>query len=334
MPRNKSRTVIIRTATASDLPAIVSLSSGMDHRTPAVIPNKHRQHGSELRERLLDGCVLSAEREGEIIAAAGIDLENGVLSVLVFTNPATANALFAKLVVQAERLAACFGMRRLDVAVTPAVDKWFAWLGYTPGPGAMGQSPSARKRQRIHFSRSLLRRQTRFARQIRAIGEQLGIPDDYGRRHRLALQNEASQLSSIGPDVFGREQFLAPNCAAAWFGMRAAAFEAGAELQAVSAFRSVGYQRELLQKKLDKGLTMLEILLVSAAPGYSEHHSGYALDISTPGFAPLQEEFENSPAFTWLQKHAGTFGFRLSFPQGNRHKLAYEPWHWCYAGKS
>lgn len=335
MPRSKSRKTSIRTATMSDLPAIARLCSGTDKknsRTPAVIPFQARMSSTGLRERVLDACMLVAEREAAIIAAVGIDLESRAINELAFVNSAVARECFSRLLAGSERLAVSFGLQRLKVAMTPAVEKWFTRLGYVPEYATSGLPARPGKGRRNFLGRSLLRRQTRFGRQIRAVGAQLGIPEDYGRRHRLPLQYEANHLSSIGPDVFGREQFLAPRCAAAWFRLRAAAFEAGAELQPVSAFRSVGYQRDLLQKKLDKGLNMQEILKVSAAPGYSEHHTGCALDVSAPGFAPLEQEFEHSPAFAWLQKHAGTFGFRLSFPRGNRHRLAYEPWHWFYAG--
>jgi len=72
------------------------------------------------------------------------------------------------------------------------------------------------------------------------------------------------------------------------------------------------------------------IFCASAPPGYSEHHSGRALDVTTPGATPLQEEFEGTPAFAWLSKNAASFGFALSYPRGNRHGFMYEPWHWCY----
>jgi len=76
---------------------------------------------------------------------------------------------------------------------------------------------------------------------------------------------------------------------------------------------------------------MNAILAVSAAPSYSEHHSEHAIDITSPGYAALEEEFERSPAFAWLQRRAGEFGFTLSYPRGNRHGIAYEPWHWCWS---
>lgn len=112
--------------------------------------------------------------------------------------------------------------------------------------------------------------------------------------------------------------------------MRSAAANDGIELQVVSAFRSASYQLLIIERKLERGQSMDEILRVSAAPGYSEHHSGRVVDVTCPGFAALEEEFENSPAFAWLQHEAAAFGFALSYPRNNIHDIAYEPWHWCW----
>jgi D-alanyl-D-alanine carboxypeptidase len=161
------------------------------------------------------------------------------------------------------------------------------------------------------------------------LGE-LGIPPDYAERCGLPLQAEAAELCSIGPDIFNREQRLLPAAAEAWQAMLAAAAGEAIELQVVSAFRSVDYQADLLRRKLEQGQCLSEILLVSAAPGYSEHHSGRALDLTTPGYAPLENEFEQSEAFAWLTAQAGRFGFVLSFPRDNPHGIAYEPWHWAW----
>jgi D-alanyl-D-alanine carboxypeptidase len=112
--------------------------------------------------------------------------------------------------------------------------------------------------------------------------------------------------------------------------MREAARENQVTLEIVSAFRSADYQLGILRAKRERGLSIAEILRVSAAPGYSEHHSGRAVDLTTPGHAPLEEEFESSRAFAWLRKHAKRFGFALSYPRRNAHGIAYEPWHWCW----
>jgi D-alanyl-D-alanine carboxypeptidase len=141
---------------------------------------------------------------------------------------------------------------------------------------------------------------------------------------------EAGSLVSIGPDIYQRDQRMVPEAAKAWRLMVESAADDDVVLQAVSAYRSVDYQAGIIRKKLERGESFEEILRVSSAPGYSEHHSGRAIDITTPGCAVLEEEFEESRAFSWLAAHAGRFGFHLSFPRGNPHGVAYEPWHWAW----
>jgi len=158
----------------------------------------------------------------------------------------------------------------------------------------------------------------------------LGVPRDYGRARGLPLVREPRRLACIGPDIHQRLQWLVPRAARALAHMVAAAAGDGVALQPVSAFRSAEYQLGILRRKLERGQSIEEILRVSAAPGYSEHHSGRAVDLTTPGHAALEEVFEQSPAFAWLEANAARFGFALSFPRGNRHGIAYEPWHWCW----
>lgn len=157
----------------------------------------------------------------------------------------------------------------------------------------------------------------------------LGIPRDYGRTRKLRMQREPARLVAIGTDIHGRTQWLQPRAARALARMREAAAGDGIELQIVSAFRSIEYQLGIVERKRARGLSIDEILRASAAPGYSEHHSGRCVDFTAPGFDALEQEFERSPAFAWLQRNASRFGFTLSFPRGNIHGIAYEPWHWC-----
>ena len=141
---------------------------------------------------------------------------------------------------------------------------------------------------------------------------------------------ESAGLLSIGPDIYQRDQRLLPGAAAAWRAMRDSAAREDVELQVVSAYRSVAYQEEIIRRKLENGQEIGNILQVSAAPGYSEHHTGRALDLTTPAYPVLEEEFEKSDAFKWLTDHAGKFGFRMSFPRENPHEVTYEPWHWAW----
>lgn len=171
---------------------------------------------------------------------------------------------------------------------------------------------------------------SRFAERIRQIHQQLCIPEDYPQRTPLELHDEPHELVCTELDFYGREQRLTPQALAAWQAMKDRAQAEGVEIFLISAFRSIDYQSQLIRRKLDAGQTLEQILRVNAAPGYSEHHSGRAIDIGTSGCPALEEEFENTAAFHWLQKHAGEFGFILSYPRENACGISYEPWHWCY----
>lgn len=164
---------------------------------------------------------------------------------------------------------------------------------------------------------------------LEALFDELGIPRDYSERRGWPAYPEAEELVEVGPNVIGRVQRLTPRAARQWRAMRAAAAMDGIELLLVSGFRGIEYQAELIRNKLAAGKSIEEILAVNAAPGYSEHHTGEAIDLATPGCRPLTEAFEDTPAFDWLGRWAGKFGYRLSYPRDNPQGFVYEPWHWA-----
>ncbi len=137
-------------------------------------------------------------------------------------------------------------------------------------------------------------------------------------------------LIDIGPDRYGRPCRLQPAAAHAWQRMHAAADAAGIELELVSGFRSVGYQQAIWRRKLARGQDPLQIAQVSAIPGYSEHHSGRALDLASGPDPVLEQSFAKTAAYRWLQAHAARFGFRESYPPNNPYGIVPEPWHWCW----
>jgi D-alanyl-D-alanine carboxypeptidase len=167
---------------------------------------------------------------------------------------------------------------------------------------------------------------------LRELHRELGIPEDYGRAGGMPVFEEADELVEVGPNLVGRMQRLSPETAASWAAMVDAAAVDGVRLLIVSGFRSVDYQARLIRKKINAGQKVRDILTVNAAPGYSEHHSGRAVDIATPGSRPLSEEFERSDAFRWLTKNAAAFGFSMTYPRDNPYGVIYEPWHWAKNG--
>jgi D-alanyl-D-alanine carboxypeptidase len=158
----------------------------------------------------------------------------------------------------------------------------------------------------------------------------LGLDDSYGQRSGLALVAEPALLGFAGVDRYRRPLWLDPRAARAWAHMRHAAWRDGIVLEAISGYRSHDDQLGIFERKLSRGLSVDEILTVNAAPGYSEHHSGRALDIGAPGEPPAEESFERTPAFAWLRDNAAGHGFAMSYPRDNPHGIVYEPWHWAF----
>jgi len=158
----------------------------------------------------------------------------------------------------------------------------------------------------------------------------LGLDDGYGARAGLPLVPEPTRLSLAGFDRYRRPLWLLPQAARAWAHLRVAALRDDVVLDAISGYRSHDYQLGIFERKLARGQSVDEILTVNAAPGYSEHHSGRALDIGTPDEPPAEESFERTPAFDWLRRNAAAYGFTMSYPRDNPHGIVYEPWHWCW----
>jgi D-alanyl-D-alanine carboxypeptidase len=109
----------------------------------------------------------------------------------------------------------------------------------------------------------------------------------------------------------------------------------GVSLMAISGFRSKEDQRQLFfEISRQRNQTPAQRAKVSAPAGYSEHHTGYALDIgdlNSPSTI-LDPRFDQTAAFRWLEQNASKYSFELSFPQNNTQGVMYEPWHWRFVG--
>jgi zinc D-Ala-D-Ala carboxypeptidase len=117
--------------------------------------------------------------------------------------------------------------------------------------------------------------------------------------------------------------------------MEADAAAAGVRLVPISGFRSVAEQNELFFKvKEQRNQAVSKRAEVSAPPGHSEHHTGYAVDIGDADRPEtnLSQSFEDTPAFAWLSANAAKYSFEISFTRGNTQGVSYEPWHWRFVG--
>ena len=116
--------------------------------------------------------------------------------------------------------------------------------------------------------------------------------------------------------------------------MRDEAKKNGIYLVFLSGYRSINLQNEIFYSlKSFRNQEAAERARVSAPPGYSEHSTGFAIDIgdATQRETDFETEFENTDAFKWLINNAAKFHFKLSFTKDNKF-IDYEPWHWRYEG--
>lgn len=141
-----------------------------------------------------------------------------------------------------------------------------------------------------------------------------------------------AQLQSISSD---RRLKLRKSAARQFLAMVAAARRSGVVIVPISGFRSIQDQQHLFfDVKAERGQTATKRAEVSAPPGYSEHHTGYAVDLGD-GRVPatnLNTKFDQTQAYQWLSANAARYSFELSFPKNNPQGVSYEPWHWRYVG--
>lgn len=152
--------------------------------------------------------------------------------------------------------------------------------------------------------------------------------------HRAYEEAPESELVELS---YNREIQLRATAAAEFEALMVEAEAQGIYPVPLSGFRSVADQQYLFfDLKAERAQSAATRAEVSAPPGYSEHHTGYAIDIGDANFpdTDLEISFEETPTFQWLAQNAPRYSFELSFPEGNPQGIQYEPWHWRYVGDS
>ncbi|MBE9208731.1 D-alanyl-D-alanine carboxypeptidase family protein [Nostoc sp. LEGE 06077] len=165
-------------------------------------------------------------------------------------------------------------------------------------------------------------------------GNSAGNPQDNNAVLGHLAYPEAPE-SELAPITADRRIRMRKASAEKFRAMTQAARSAGVILVPISGFRAVKEQEQLFfEVGAQRNQTPAQRAALSAPPGHSEHHTGYAVDIGD-GSAPatnLQADFDKTKAFGWLQANAARFGFEMSFPKDNVQGVSYEPWHWRFVG--
>ncbi|MFM2380459.1 MAG: hypothetical protein RLZZ143_3042 [Cyanobacteriota bacterium] len=120
------------------------------------------------------------------------------------------------------------------------------------------------------------------------------------------LPYEEAPETELAPITGDGGMRLRKPAAKAFIEMQSDARRSGVILMPISAFRSKATQEKLFfEVKKQRNQQTRKRAEVSAPPGHSEHHTGYAIDIGD-GRAPatnLNLSFANTAAFRWLQNN-------------------------------
>ena len=167
--------------------------------------------------------------------------------------------------------------------------------------------------------------------ELSAIHRSLGIGDEQLKRNRLSYCEQAKleDLEIVDLDFMGRVFVIDKRVTSAWRDLRRAATADGILLQSASGFRSYAHQSKLIENLLAGGRELNDILTGTAIPGFSEHHTGRAIDIVADPKIP-ENEFHLTDTYKWMLENAGRFDFTLSYPKDNALGIIFEPWHWLY----
>lgn len=162
------------------------------------------------------------------------------------------------------------------------------------------------------------------------VNKELPLPEDYVPSD-LVVPNVLYNFN-----YFDEKKQMRKEAAKALEELFLAASNEGLELYAISGYRSYKRQYEIFTNNVKKrGLD--HTTKYSAVPGYSEHQTGLAMDVSTKAMKyRLEASFANTSEGIWLRENCHRFGYIIRYPEGKSEitGYSYEPWHIRYVGIS
>ncbi|MCC8130255.1 MAG: M15 family metallopeptidase [Oscillospiraceae bacterium] len=98
-----------------------------------------------------------------------------------------------------------------------------------------------------------------------------------------------------------------------------------------SGYRSFDYQQELYEEELAS--TGEDSSTLVAKAGYSEHHTGYAIDFTTYNGSSYSD-FDGEGDYEWIMENCYKYGYINRYPEGKESitLIDNEPWHFRYVG--
>jgi len=158
------------------------------------------------------------------------------------------------------------------------------------------------------------------------------VPEGYGEAIRPYLTEYTEPCT-------GKTISVEKRTLKAFLDLKEALAEEGVEVAIANCYRTVEMQQEIVERYTEKyGADYVRSYV--AKPGYSEHHTGLAIDLYVVKDGVPVKENEDSMKETalWRKVHGriAGFGFILRYPEGKEKVtgIAYEPWHFRFVGEA
>lgn len=154
------------------------------------------------------------------------------------------------------------------------------------------------------------------------------------KKHKLPDGYVPSDLVSLTVATAYGDVQMKQEASDAMTNMFSAANAEGVYPVVTTAYRSEDFQSQLYNGYVERdGQEAADTY--SSRPGYSDHQTGLAADISCESNSYyLNQDFENTAEGQWLAQHAHEYGFVMRYPKDKQDITGYmyEPWHFRYIG--
>lgn len=157
------------------------------------------------------------------------------------------------------------------------------------------------------------------------VNKQYAVSADYYPSDMVAVDGSLSTNQGL---YFKREAYEA------YLKMLEAAESEGISFKICSTYRSYSTQDAIYHNYVNNYGTEYTNT-ISAYPGRSEHHTGWAVDVTSKSMGyDLKQNFIEYPEGIWINEHCSEYGFIIRYPKDKTDitGYAYEPWHLRYVG--
>jgi D-alanyl-D-alanine carboxypeptidase len=150
---------------------------------------------------------------------------------------------------------------------------------------------------------------------IQEVADPNGVFAVIDKNHKLDDSFEPADLARYGGFLWKQE------AGEAWLQMKSDAKAEGVSLVLNNTYRSIAAQTVNYNSKI-RTRQDIAVEMTNSRPGHSEHHLGYAADLTTVRYASKKVD-------AWIAENGYKYGFIVSFQAGKEYINHYspEPWH-------